>query len=388
MNKLLLAASVALTVATLTACGDETTNNVTETTGMTLVEKGAKMPDCTADNAGQMIYATDSAAAFFCADDKWQSLKGEKGDKGEQGEPGVGEQGPQGPKGGDGEGKTGEAGKSCEGKLNTDGSVTIICDKTPIGTIKNGIGCSVEDDNNGKVTVTCGEEVVSLYKVLWCGTIPYNPETHFCDARDNKVYKFVTIGSQTWMAENLNYFDEEKNPNLKNNNWCNERVENYCEKYGRDYSWTAAMDLSSEYLSKSASDADLIQKTHRGICPEGWHIPDTTEFFLLEKYVDEHNGDEGTAVSLKTTTGWEPYDGVNVGTDRFGFNGYAASGYVVSSSTFSPVTYYATYVTSVEVDADLVRKVGLDFRTNYFVGHNAAYADTKIAGRQIRCIKD
>ena len=39
----------------LTACGDETTNNVTETTGMTLIEKGAKMPDCTDDNAGEMV---------------------------------------------------------------------------------------------------------------------------------------------------------------------------------------------------------------------------------------------------------------------------------------------------------------------------------------------
>ena len=178
MKKTLLAVSTAMTIAGLTACGDETTNNITETTGMTLIEKGAKIPDCTDDNAGEMVYATDSSAAFFCADGKWQSLKGEKGEQGEQGlqgkqgEQGLqgkqGEQGEKGDKGEDGVGKQGpkgengvgipgEPGASCTAvALDDNKGYKIVCGTDSVGVVLNGsegVGCSLEDDGYGSVMV-------------------------------------------------------------------------------------------------------------------------------------------------------------------------------------------------------------------------------------------
>jgi uncharacterized protein (TIGR02145 family) len=293
MKKLFLAASVAMTVAGLTACGDETTN-VTQTTGMTLVEKGAKMPDCTADNAGQMVYSTDSAAAFFCADGKWQSLKGEKGEQGiqgeqgPQGEPGEGKQGPKGEDGTGTKGDPGAAGKSCTAqKLTSGNGYKIVCGGDSVGVVMDGVGtngtsCKIANDEDGAVTIQCGEgtnvtEAV-LYKAV-CGSEPYDPTKKFCDTRNNRLYKFVTIGtgakSQIWMAENLNY----KTPT---GSACFENDAVKCAKYGRHYNWSTAIS----------------------VCPAGWHLPSKAEFETLIENAKGSGSLEDASKALRAKT-WD-----------------------------------------------------------------------------------
>jgi len=117
----------------------------------------------------------------------------------------------------------------------------------------------------------------------------------FIDSRDGQVYKTVTIGNQTWMAENLKY--------EINNTRCLNNDTNNCNIYGRLYPWKEAM------IS----------------CPSGWHLPSIEEWYLLFDAV----GDLSTvATKLKSTTGWN--SGFN-GTDDFGFSvlpaGYGGSVY-------------------------------------------------------------
>ena len=99
----------------------------------------------------------------------------------------------------------------------------------------------------------------------------------FTDSRDNKTYKMVTIGNQTWMAENLKY--NSVNSQCEYDSFAN------CNKNGRLYTWSAAMDSAGIFGVDGKNCGyheyhTACQATYpiRGVCPEGWHLPDTTDW--------------------------------------------------------------------------------------------------------------
>jgi uncharacterized protein (TIGR02145 family) len=127
-------------------------------------------------------------------------------------------------------------------------------------------------------------------------------------------YSTVVIGTQTWMAENLNYAVEGSK--------CYADPAN-CIKYGRLYDWATAMNLPSNCNDNSCSSQ--IQPKHQGICPAGWHLPSIDEWTTLADYV----GDSFTAgAKLKATSGWKNgYDDVSGnGTDEYGFSALPGGG--------------------------------------------------------------
>lgn len=149
----------------------------------------------------------------------------------------------------------------------------------------------------------------------------------FVDDRDGQTYKTVVIGKQTWMAENLNYAYTGvpyKNEDYKSDStsWCYKNDASNCTKYGRLYTWAAAMDSVGEWSTngKGCGYRTECSPTYpvRGICPEGWHLPTKTEIETLLAVV----GGQLTACKmLKSTDGW--FDSGN-GTDAFGFSALPA----------------------------------------------------------------
>jgi uncharacterized protein (TIGR02145 family) len=123
----------------------------------------------------------------------------------------------------------------------------------------------------------------------------------FKDSRDGKAYRKITIGKQTWMAENLNYD--------ANGSKCYEDNADSCAKYGRLYNWETAMNGASS----SSSNPSRV----RGVCSVGWHLPSDEEWSTLVSYVErDGNCSSCAGRRLKSTSGW--YNNGN-GDDNYGF---------------------------------------------------------------------
>lgn len=128
-----------------------------------------------------------------------------------------------------------------------------------------------------------------------CFSQPADPLT---DSRNGKTYKTVIIGTQTWMAENLNYQTPDS--------WCYENNPDYCSQYGRLYTWEAA----------------------NNVCLVGWHTPNEEEWATLELYLGMPENEvnaflyrgEGVGAKLKSESGWQSEDGKNYGSNESGFN--------------------------------------------------------------------
>ncbi|MGM9984847.1 MAG: FISUMP domain-containing protein [Fibrobacter intestinalis] len=139
----------------------------------------------------------------------------------------------------------------------------------------------------------------------------------FQDSRDGQVYKTVTIGTQTWMAENLNYAYLQPTSEEDSSSFCYNDEPDSCAKYGRLYLWSAAMDSAGVFGDGGEGcgyDVTCSAKEPvRGICPEGWHLPSDAEWETLFTAV---GGVDLAGTKLKSKSGW--YSGN--GTDDYGFS--------------------------------------------------------------------
>lgn len=140
--------------------------------------------------------------------------------------------------------------------------------------------------------------------------IPWNPAVSYgtlTDERDGQVYRTVRIGTQNWMAENLNF----KRPGTDSGIWYFKSPDSGF-KYGRLYSWVAAMDLPSS--CRTSSCRSMVKLNHQGICPNGWHVPRDDEW--TDVSVTRLDRIDSSGLFFKSTTGWKTSGN---GLDRFGF---------------------------------------------------------------------
>lgn len=215
---------------------------------------------------------------------------------------------------------------------------------------------------------------------IWNGSIE-DDEGYLFDSRDGKFYRTVTIGTQTWMAENLNYSDSTTYVGMKGRSWCYGREIDNCTKYGRLYTWAAVMDSAGKWSTngKNCGDHKSCTPTYpvRGICPSGWHLPTKAEIDTLFTNV---GGVLTAGKMLKSTSGWNSNGN---GTDAYAFSALPA-GKRSSNGDYYDEGSVASFWSSTEYTTG----GAYDMSLNYYYGTASLGSSLKNNGFSVRCLKD
>lgn len=225
---------------------------------------------------------------------------------------------------------------------------------------------------------------------MGCIPPPFSCGDSFVDVRDGKTYTTVLIGSQCWMAENLNVGTQiTSNPvppnpsahqqldNTVIEKYCYNNTASNCTLYGGLYEWDEMMDYSPTDNGNPG--------TTQGICPIGWHVPTDAEWCELENTV-ENNTDQNcnlvgfrgitTGAKLKDNTTWD-------GTNTTGFTSLSG-GYRNINGSFLSFGVDARFWTGTE---SAPNQSYVRFLRS---GNNGSLRsdDDKNYGYSIRCIKN
>lgn len=198
----------------------------------------------------------------------------------------------------------------------------------------------------------------------------------YTDPRDSNIYDVVTIGTQTWMAENLAYLPEVNHPEQIEFSQLRYYVYDYYgiysdsakatekyQTYGVLYNWPAAFDA----------------------CPAGWHLPTNKEWIQLFDYIVETTNDikrsDGTYPSigkyLKKASVWgKQYPGTN----RFRFSALPAG---ICYINFYGLNSYTNWWTS-DWNNSSPWYQGISSSSNFVANFSRSTDD----GLSVRCIKD
>jgi uncharacterized protein (TIGR02145 family) len=183
------------------------------------------------------------------------------------------------------------------------------------------------------------------------------------DLRDGHVYKTIQIGSQIWMAENLNFATD-------TGSICYDNNPSNCNIFGRLYTWEVA----------------------RQVCPQGWHLPSDNEWQILERFIgmpeNELNmigfrgGNKNIAGKLKSKTAWN--SSTNLVYEDIGFNVLPAGSYGFHEKYFGLLNCNAFFWTSTSYQDKLAWNRDIKDTDNTIFRSQKH----KRVGFSVRCVKD
>ena len=191
--------------------------------------------------------------------------------------------------------------------------------------------------------------------------------------QDGNVYKTITIGTQTWMAENLRttkYRDGSAIPKITSSSaWSILSTGAYCNynntvnndtiaTYGRLYNWYAVSDI-------------------RNIAPLGWHVPSDVEWSILTTYL----GGVTIAGGKMKETGLNHWLNSNVGASNASGFTDLPNGFCIAINTIS---FIHIGFSSGHWSSTSTFSFGIE---NNYSGCHSGYSDNR-DGNAVRCVKD
>lgn len=184
--------------------------------------------------------------------------------------------------------------------------------------------------------------ILVIYSTAWA-------QECFTDTRDGKIYKTITIGNQTWMAENLAY-------KAKSGCWAYNNEGKNAALFGYLYTW----------------------ETAKASCPKGWHLPDDAEW---QQLIDYLGGYDSAGGKLKSIINWKGFN--NGATNSSGFSAFPG-GYRHYETLFKDIATGGYWWSSTEFN---------DFVAWYWFifGSGPGIYSTngsKFNALSVRCIKD
>ena len=202
---------------------------------------------------------------------------------------------------------------------------------------------------------------------------PFVCGTAFPDSRDGQLYQTVQIGTQCWMAQNLNVGNiingaTNQTDNGQIDKYCPYNDASHCSTFGGLYQWNEMMQYDYSPGSK-------------GICPQGWHLPTNAEFTTLSDYLGGSSIAGGKMKEAGTVHWYAPNTGA---TNSSGFTGLPA-GYRGLDGYFSSEYNNGFWWTSSWVSStsdSYIRKLSYNTAGVITTEYDRSY------GFSVRCIRD
>jgi len=189
---------------------------------------------------------------------------------------------------------------------------------------------------------------------------------------DGNVYNTVTIGTQSWLVENLkvtHYRNGDAIPNVTSaSSWSALTTGAYCcysnltadiAKYGLLYNWYAATDS-------------------RNLAPTGWHVATNAEYSTLISYLGSN---AGAALKEAGTLDWS--SSTSPGTNSSGFTGLPG-GYCSNTGSFSDIQISGDFWTTTAANTTNADALYLYYGITTATQSNYI----KSLGLSVRCVMD
>ncbi len=204
------------------------------------------------------------------------------------------------------------------------------------------------------------------------GPITFNPELTYDSVADidGNIYKTILVGSQVWMAENLNttkFNDGSDIPFVIGKSaWAGLSTPGYCYynhdsvDYGALYNWPAVQTGK--------------------LCPSGWHVASDEEWTTLATYLESVNRDAGALKEAGSLHWSSPNFGA---TNETGFTSLPG-GYRNSYGVFGSIKRYGYWWSSTESSSNEAFYRAMNF--NYSDMDRSS--SNKKGGFSVRCIRN